>query len=127
MANPDGTIDLLPTAAAAAEAAKKKAAEEAERGKPLSAAQKEVAVQCFALKLLSGGLQGVAGGMLPGGMLVRWQSGFPACESWACLIHRVQAALRRPSYWSHCCSTTRTFYHPMQTSRSCTSTAWACC
>lgn len=55
VSNPDGTIDLLPTAAAAAEATKKKAAEEAERGKPLSAAQKEVAVQCFALKLLSGG------------------------------------------------------------------------
>jgi hypothetical protein len=53
VSNPDGTIDLLPTATAAAEAAKKKAAEEAERGKPLSAPQKEVAVQCFALKLLS--------------------------------------------------------------------------
>jgi len=56
VSNADGTIDLLPTAAAAAEAAKKKAAEEADRGKPLSGAQKEVAVQCFALKLLSGGL-----------------------------------------------------------------------
>lgn len=55
VANPDGTIDLLPTAEAAKAAAERKAAEEAEAGRPLSPAQKELAVQCFALKLLSGG------------------------------------------------------------------------
>lgn len=55
VANPDGTIDLLPTAEAAKAAAERKAAEEADRGRPLSPAQKELAVQCFALKLLSGG------------------------------------------------------------------------
>ena len=69
--NPDGSTHFTtPPLAATAEAAKKREAEEAERGKPLTAAQKEVAVQCFALKLLSGGCQ------VPG------QGGVPWCQGW---------------------------------------------
>ncbi|KAI3425184.1 hypothetical protein D9Q98_008953 [Chlorella vulgaris] len=53
VANDDGTVDLVPSAAAAAAAAQKKLAEEQEAQKPLTPGQKEVAVQCFALRLLS--------------------------------------------------------------------------
>ncbi|KAL4856977.1 E3 ubiquitin-protein ligase UPL1 [Chlorella vulgaris] len=65
VANDDGTVDLVPSAAAAAAAAQKKLADEQEAQKasreqnlclhvlPLTPGQKEVAVQCFALRLLS--------------------------------------------------------------------------
>ena len=122
VANPDGTIDLLPTAEAAKAAAERKAAEEADRGRPLSPAQKELAVQCFALKLLSGGFavrvsrsmtarDGTAEGA--GGAVLHAQ----AANEWAACGSRHEqrmAGLRAKT------RPTRTLHHP-QAARSCTS------